>query len=73
MAKLLVLCVRAYQCAISPVLTAVLGPSCRFTPTCSQYAIEALERHGVIRGTGYAIWRVARCHPFSRGGYDPVP
>lgn len=73
MAKILVLFIRVYQYAISPLLTAILGPSCRFMPTCSQYAIEALERHGLIRGTGYAIWRVLRCNPYSRGGYDPVP
>lgn len=73
MAKVLVLFIRAYQYTVSPMFTAILGPSCRFTPSCSQYAIEALERHGVIRGTGYAIWRIARCHPYSPGGYDPVP
>ncbi|HPX40200.1 MAG TPA: membrane protein insertion efficiency factor YidD [Candidatus Hydrogenedentes bacterium] len=73
MAKVLVVLIRGYQYGISPLLSAILGPSCRFTPSCSQYAIEAVERYGVIRGIGYAIWRVARCHSYSRGGYDPVP
>lgn len=48
-------------------------PMCRFSPTCSQYAIEAVEEHGVLRGTGLAIWRILRCQPFARPGYDPVP
>ncbi len=73
MGKVLVWLIRGYQWGISPILAAILGPSCRFTPSCSSYAIEAIERYGVIRGAGYAIWRVARCHPYSRGGCDPVP
>ena len=48
-------------------------PTCRFTPTCSAYAIEALEKRGLIVGFGLAVWRVLRCNPFGRGGYDPVP
>ena len=47
--------------------------SCRFTPTCSQYAIEALEKRGIIVGTALTVWRILRCNPFSKGGYDPVP
>ena len=47
--------------------------ACRFTPTCSAYAVEALQRYGAIVGLGLAIWRVLRCNPFCRGGYDPVP
>jgi len=51
----------------------VLGPSCRFLPTCSDYAREALERHGPVRGGWLAVRRVARCHPWGGSGYDPVP
>lgn len=60
--------VRGYRLAISPLLP----PSCRFTPTCSNYAIEALERKGLFAGTRMAAWRLLRCHPFHPGGYDPV-
>ena len=49
------------------------GPRCRYTPTCSQYAIEAIETHGAFKGSFLAIWRILRCNPFSKGGYDPVP
>lgn len=61
--------IRLYQRWISPLL----GRNCRFFPSCSQYAIEAMQRHGFIRGAGYAAWRLARCQPLSKGGYDPVP
>jgi putative membrane protein insertion efficiency factor len=47
-------------------------PVCRFQPTCSQYAVDALQKHGAVKGTGLALWRICRCHPLSRGGYDPV-
>ncbi len=60
---------RIYQYAISPLL----GRSCRFYPTCSEYAIEALRRHGLLRGGWLATRRVARCHPWHPGGHDPVP
>lgn len=60
---------RFYRLAISPML----GRSCRFHPSCSEYAIEALERHGLLRGTTLAIRRIGRCHPWHPGGYDPVP
>lgn len=60
---------RAYKWALSPFLP----PACRYVPTCSDYAVEAIERHGAFRGSAIAIWRVLRCHPFVRGGYDPVP
>jgi putative membrane protein insertion efficiency factor len=50
-----------------------LPPSCRFTPSCSHYAYEAVEKHGALRGTSLAIRRLLRCHPFNPGGYDPVP
>ena len=66
---LLVFAVRLYQVSLS----LLWGPSCRYTPTCSQYAVEAIDRHGVWRGVALAAWRVLRCHPLARGGYDPVP
>lgn len=60
--------IRAYQLVVSPVIPA----SCRFTPTCSQYALESINRFGALRGGGKALRRVLRCHPFHPGGYDPV-
>ncbi len=68
-AHLLILPIKFYQAAISPMLPA----SCRFTPTCSQYAIEAIRRHGPLKGTMLAIKRISRCHPWGGHGYDPVP
>ncbi len=61
--------VRTYQLVLSPLLP----PSCRFTPSCSAYAHEALSRHGAVRGSWLAARRLARCHPWNPGGYDPVP
>lgn len=61
--------IRFYQREISPAFP----PACRFTPTCSQYALEAITKYGVIKGTGLALWRILRCNPFCKGGYDPVP
>ncbi len=49
------------------------GPCCRFVPTCSEYALEAIEKYGALKGGALALWRVLRCNPFGRGGYDPVP
>jgi len=69
MRKLIHLILRAYQLLISPVL----GNHCRFYPSCSQYAIEAVDRHGVLRGGGLALRRLSRCHPWHPGGFDPVP
>ncbi len=69
MRKILILPIRAYQYLISPLLPS----SCRYTPTCSQYAIEALQKHGVFVGSWMAIKRIGRCHPWHEGGYDPVP
>jgi uncharacterized protein len=66
---LLVALVRAYQILISPLFPA----SCRYYPTCSSYAIEALNRHGAMRGSWLTTRRLLRCHPFRPGGYDPVP
>jgi putative membrane protein insertion efficiency factor len=69
MNKVALLIIRAYQVLISPLFPS----SCRFAPTCSQYAAEALSRHGVWRGLGLTIRRLCRCHPFHPGGWDPVP
>lgn len=69
MRTILIFLIRCYRVALSPLL----GSNCRFYPSCSQYAHEALEQHGALRGTYLAIRRVLRCHPFHAGGYDPVP
>ena len=60
--------IRFYRRFISPAK----APCCRFYPTCSQYAIDAISKHGAVKGTGMAIWRVLRCNPFGKSGYDPV-
>lgn len=67
--RFFVLLMRAYQYGISPFL----GRSCRFHPTCSEYAVESVQRYGVVRGVVFALRRVSRCHPWHPGGYDPVP
>lgn len=69
MKRFLIALVRGYKKYISPLLP----PSCRFTPTCSEYAVEALSKHGALKGSMLAIWRILRCNPFCKGGYDPVP
>ena len=69
MTRMLIAVVAAYQRLVSPMLM----PRCRFAPSCSTYAIEALQHHGARRGSWLALRRVSRCHPFHRGGYDPVP
>jgi putative membrane protein insertion efficiency factor len=68
-ARALQLLVHAYRMTLSPLL----GPSCRFEPSCSAYALEALERHGARRGAWLSVRRLLRCHPFHAAGYDPVP
>lgn len=70
MSRILIFLIKLYQKYISPMKSV---PTCRFRPTCSQYAIEALKEWGFLAGTGLAIWRVLRCNPFGKGGYDPVP
>lgn len=67
--KLFLLLIRFYQVGISPLI----GPHCRFTPTCSQYAFISISRYGIFKGTYLAVRRILKCHPFHEGGYDPVP
>lgn len=67
--RVLILPIKFYRASISPMLPA----ACRFTPTCSQYAIEAIETHGAVKGSWLAIRRLGRCHPWGGTGYDPVP
>ncbi|MFC4160412.1 membrane protein insertion efficiency factor YidD [Chitinimonas lacunae] len=69
MSRLLILLVQAYRYTLSPLI----GPRCRFTPSCSEYAITALRRHGALRGGWLTIRRLLRCHPWGGCGYDPVP
>ncbi len=69
MKKVLLAVIRFYQTAITPYTKA----HCKYYPTCSQYGYEAIERFGALKGTALAVWRILRCNPFSRGGYDPVP
>lgn len=66
---LIIVLIRFYQFAVSPLL----GPRCRFYPSCSAYAVEALRRHGLLRGGWLALRRLTRCHPLNEGGVDPVP
>lgn len=61
--------VKLYRKLISPLFP----PCCRFTPTCSEYAIQAFEKHGAVKGLFLAVWRILRCNPFCKGGHDPVP
>jgi putative membrane protein insertion efficiency factor len=68
MKQIVLLLLRGYKWLLSPLLL----PSCRYVPTCSEYAMEAVERYGAIRGGFMAAWRVLRCHPFVKGGFDPV-
>lgn len=69
MKYVLKLLIRAYQVLISPLFP----PSCRFTPTCSSYAIQAVDKYGAAKGSWLALRRIGRCHPWNPGGYDPVP
>ncbi len=69
MKKLVLALLRGYKKYISPSL----GNNCRFLPTCSEYAMEAVERYGIVKGGLLSIWRILRCNPFGRRGYDPVP
>ena len=67
--EMLILLIRAYQFALRPLLVG----TCRFSPTCSEYTIEAIQRRGPVHGGLLGMRRILRCHPWSRGGYDPVP
>ncbi|MBQ0083738.1 MAG: membrane protein insertion efficiency factor YidD [Clostridiales bacterium] len=67
--KLLIAIIKVYQKGISPLLP----NSCRFTPTCSCYGVQAIKTHGAFKGSFLTIWRILRCNPFCKGGYDPVP
>ena len=69
LARVLSLAVHAYRYTLSPII----GPVCRYEPTCSVYALDALRQHGALRGTWLALRRIARCHPWGGWGYDPVP
>jgi uncharacterized protein len=68
MRKFFILIIRGYKKFISPMLM----PSCRFYPTCSEYSIQAFEKYGVIKGGAKTIWRILRCNPLNKGGYDPI-
>lgn len=67
--KFFIFLIRCYQKGISPYI----GAHCKYTPTCSQYAVEAIKKYGCIKGILLAGWRILRCNPWSKGGYDPVP
>lgn len=69
LAKAMIACIRVYQRFLSPLL----GQNCRFHPSCSRYAVEALQTHGALKGTLLGVWRIFRCQPFCKGGFDPVP
>jgi putative membrane protein insertion efficiency factor len=69
MRRIPLLLIRGYQRGISPLLP----PSCRFVPSCSDYGHQAIEKYGIIRGGAMTVWRILRCNPFNKGGYDPVP
>jgi putative membrane protein insertion efficiency factor len=69
MRRVALVLIRGYQRGISPLLPS----SCRFVPSCSDYGYQAIEKYGIIRGGAMTVWRIMRCNPFNKGGYDPVP
>ena len=69
MKKIIIFIIKAYQITLSPFL----GSNCRFQPTCSQYMIEAINQHGVLKGLSLGLSRISKCHPLGSKGYDPVP
>lgn len=70
MKQIILFCIKLYQKYLSPLKG---KPTCIYTPTCSQYAVTAIERYGFLKGSFLAVKRIIRCHPFAKGGYDPVP
>ncbi len=70
MKKLIIICIRFYQKYLSPFKR---YGRCKYIPTCSEYAVQAIEKYGVLKGGLLAVWRILRCNPFSKGGIDPVP
>lgn len=70
MSKICIRLIEIYRKYLSPLKG---GSTCIFTPTCSEYALEAYKKYGFIKGTGLTVWRILRCNPFNKGGYDPVP
>ena len=72
MRRLIRIFVRTYQLTLSPLLIVIGGSACRFHPTCSEYMMEAVEKHGAARGVWMGLRRIVKCHPFHQGGFDPV-
>ncbi|MBI2103812.1 membrane protein insertion efficiency factor YidD [Candidatus Woesebacteria bacterium] len=72
MKKLFILLIELYRVSLSPILVNLFGHGCRYQPTCSEYAKEAVEKFGAVKGSFLAVKRLSKCHPFSVGGYDPV-
>src|SRR5262245_42768219 len=72
-ARVLMFLIRVYQLTLSRLITAIMGPVCRFTPSCSAYAFECIRMHGALRGSLLSVRRLSKCHPFHPGGYDPPP
>ena len=72
-ARVLMFLIRVYQLTLSRLITAIMGPVCRFTPSCSAYAFECIRMHGALRGSLLSVKRLSKCHPFHPGGHDPPP
>lgn len=73
MKKITIALLKFYKKFISPLFVSLMGESCRYTPTCSEYTLEAVQKHGALKGLAFGIKRFLRCHPFGGSGYDPVP
>lgn len=72
MKKVIIFVIKSYKLTLSPILVLLFGKGCRFTPTCSDYTIEAVQKYGTLKGLPLGFKRFLKCHPFSTGGYDPV-